>query len=90
MSDSFHSKRFNKTVWVTNHAIESMMKRRVTLDEVKRVVEEGEYLLKEPPHGWIFLNLPSRSDNLICVAVVEKESIIIKTVMIDWKLRGKE
>jgi hypothetical protein len=29
VSESFASKRFGKTVWLTNHAIESMAKRRL-------------------------------------------------------------
>jgi len=43
--------------------------------------------VNDSPHGWIFHSLPERDDNLVCVAVVEKESIIIKTVMINWVLR---
>jgi hypothetical protein len=31
MSESFHSARFGKRVWLTNHAIEAMAKRHVTL-----------------------------------------------------------
>ena len=89
MSESFYSKRFDKTIWVTNHAIESMMKRSLTLDEVKAVIEFGTYETQSAPHGWIFHNLPERDDNLVCVAVVDKEAIIIKTVMINWKLREK-
>jgi len=29
-----------------------------------------------------------RSDNLVCAAVINDESIIIKTIMINWQLRG--
>lgn len=43
MSDAFHSARFGKNVWLTNHVIESMAKRNVTLAEVKRLIEEGQY-----------------------------------------------
>ena len=39
MSESYYSQRFEKTIWITNHAIESMNKRAVTLD--KAVVELG-------------------------------------------------
>lgn len=87
MSESFNSQRFSKKVWLTNHAIESMMKRSITLDEVKTVVELGKYELSDDEHGWIFYSIPERDDNLVCVAVVEKEAIIIKTVMINWKQR---
>jgi len=40
-------------------------------------------------HGWIYYDFSNRTDNLVCVAIVDKESIIIKTVMINWQLRDK-
>ncbi len=87
MSDSFYCKRFSKKVWLTNHAIESMNKRDVTLFEVKQILENGEYQQTDTEHGWIYFDFEHRTDNLVCVAIIEKESIIIKTVMINWTLR---
>jgi hypothetical protein len=78
MSDIFDSARFGKKVWLTNHAIESMAKRNVTLAEVKRLIEEGRYHYFE-----------SRSDNLVCAAVSAEQAIIIKTLMVNWKERDK-
>ena len=54
VSESSHSKRFNKTIWLTNHAIEAMAKRHITLHEVKRLIEEGHYLVGNIPHAWIY------------------------------------
>jgi hypothetical protein len=51
MSDAFHSARFGKKVWLTNHAIESMAKRNVTLAEVKTLIEEGSYQIPAQSHG---------------------------------------
>lgn len=51
MSDAFHSARFGKKVWLTNHAIESMAKRNVTLAEVKTLIEEGSYQTPAQSHG---------------------------------------
>lgn len=87
MSESFFSDRFEKNVWLTNHAIEAMAKRRITLSEVKKVIECGEYREKEEAHGWLFYELPGRDDNLVCAAVVSREGIIIKTIMVRWALR---
>nr|VFJ47383.1 MAG: protein of unknown function (DUF4258) [Candidatus Kentron sp. FW] len=84
MSESFQSARFGKKVWLTNHAIESMAKRAITLHEIKQLVEEGEYLPKGETHGWIFYNFLERNDNLLCAAVMNRQAIIVKTVMIDW------
>jgi hypothetical protein len=89
MSDELRSARFGKSVWLTDHAIESMAKRNVTLVEVKRLIEEGEYRTKEASHGWIFHHFESRDDNLICAAVVTEQAIIVKTVMVNWQERDK-
>jgi hypothetical protein len=89
MSEAFESSRFGKKVWLTNHAIESMAKRKVTLAEVKRLIEEGQYRVKEESHGWIFHHFESRQDNLICAAVVTEQAITVKTVMVNWRERDK-
>lgn len=88
MSDVFHSQRFDKKVWLTNHAIEAMAKRSIRLAEVKTLIELGVYDIKSPPHGWIFHHFCERSDNLVCAAVIDQEAIVIKTLMINWKQRG--
>ncbi|WP_156427474.1 DUF4258 domain-containing protein [Thiohalocapsa sp. ML1] len=44
MSEGFQSNRFRKRVWLTNHAIEAMAKRRATLAEVKTLIEQGALL----------------------------------------------
>jgi hypothetical protein len=89
MSETFESQRFGKKVWLTNHAIESMVKRNVTLAEVKRLIEEGQYRAREGSHGWIFHHFESRQDNLVCAAIATEQAIIVKTVMINWKERDK-
>jgi hypothetical protein len=89
MSEAFDSLRFGKKVWLTNHAIESMAKRNVTLAEVKHLIEEGQYREKEASHGWIFHQFESRRDNLVCAAVANEQAIIVKTVMVNWKERDK-
>lgn len=89
MSETFESQRFGKKVWLTNHAIESMAKRNVTLAEVKRLIEEGQYRAKEASHGWIFHHFESRQDNLVCAAIATEQAITVKTLMINWKERDK-
>ena len=87
MSESFYSSKYKKNVWLTNHAIEAMAKRKITLPEVKTLIESGSFKSVEGSDGWIFYNFPEREDNLICAAVVNDQAIIIKTVMIRWQLR---
>lgn len=88
MSESFHSARFDKNVWLTNHPIESMAKRAITLSEVKRVVEDGVWSARDDRHSWLSLHFPERDDNLICAAVLMGDAVILKTVMIHWQLRA--
>ncbi len=87
MSESFYSGRFEKNVWLTNHAIEAMAKRKITLPEVKKLIESGDYRKKKGSHGWIYFDFPDRVDNLVCAAIVEENAIIIKTIMIQWQVR---
>jgi len=85
MSESFYSPRFAKNVWLTNHAIESMAKREITLPEVKQLIEKGEIQYKDNKHGWVYFAFTHRNDNLICAAIINEQAIIIKTIMINWQ-----
>ncbi len=87
MSESFYSEKRGKNVWLTNHAIESMAKRKITLPEVKELIELGDYREMKGEHGWIYYKFPERDDNLMCAAVVNKKAMIIKTLMIRWCAR---
>jgi hypothetical protein len=87
MSESFHSARFGKRVWLTNHAIEAMAKRRVTLIEVRTLIEQGHLMEKVQGHAWISLHFPARGDNLVCAALVVGDAVIVKTIMVDWQKR---
>ncbi|MEN8180179.1 MAG: DUF4258 domain-containing protein [Pseudomonadota bacterium] len=87
MSESFYSEKYGKNVWLTNHAIESMAKRKITLPEVKILIESGDYREKNGAHGWIYYEFHGRDDNLVCASVVNEKAIIIKTIMIRWQLR---
>lgn len=81
MSESFYSSR------LTNHAIEAMAKRSITLPEVKVLIESGELKSSEGMHSWIYFDFPERSDNLVCAAIVKDDAIIVKTIMIKWEMR---
>jgi hypothetical protein len=87
VSESFHSARFGKRVWLTNHAIEAMAKRQITLAEVRMLIEQGSLLDKGHGHAWISHHFPARGDNLVCAAVVVGDAVIVKTIMVDWQQR---
>jgi hypothetical protein len=87
VSEAFLSPRFGRRVWLTNHAIESMAKRHVTLDQAKTLIEQGTYLDKGEGHGWIYHRFEERGDNLVCAAVITGQAIIVKTIMFRWTER---
>jgi hypothetical protein len=87
MGDTFPSARFGKRVWLTNHAIEAMAKRQVTLAEVKTLIEQGTLSEKGDGHAWISHHFRGRGDNLVCAAVLVADAVIIKTIMVDWQQR---
>ena len=85
----FFSPRFGKNVWITHHARKSMQKRGIDNAILERIIEEGEIKRRSNESMWIFKNIETRSDNLICAAVVEKAALVIKTVMINWELEDE-
>ena len=86
---SLYSRRFGKEVCITRHARESMVRRAVDEATLMNVLEEGEFKLKNETHMWVFKHVDGREDNLICAAVVEETVVVIKTVMIEWKLEDE-
>ncbi len=85
MKDWF-SHRFGLRVVLTHHAKERMEHRKISEQEVRDLVEEGDIREKEDPrHLWIFQAFPGRGDNLICAAVAKENVLVIKTLMTHWQ-----
>lgn len=87
MSEVFISARFGKRVWLTDHALAAMKKRRVTLAEVEVLIEQGDFLGNGKDDGWLFHRFAGRADNLVCAAVTNRQAIVVKTIMINWRER---
>lgn len=85
----FFSKRFDKNVWVTKHARESMQRRNIDAAMLERVIEEGEIKRRDKVNLWVFAHIQGRVDNLICAAVDEQAAVVIKTVMVNWELEDE-
>ncbi len=84
---SWHSQRFAKTIHLTRHARQRMEQRGLAQSEIAALVETGTVKQKDAEHWWIFKAFIDRNDNLVCAAVVSRETIIIKTIMIHWEER---
>lgn len=82
------SKRFGKTVYITDHAKQRMTDRHVSEATIAELVETGKLKRKDERHLWLFKHYPDRSDNLVCAAAVENDALVIKTLMTHWQERS--
>ncbi|WML90677.1 DUF4258 domain-containing protein [Thiothrix lacustris] len=80
------SKRFNKPVILTHHATEQMAERQIDEKTLTDLIESGDVKYKDEQHLWIYKAYPNREDNMLCAAAIERNNLIIKTVMINWEL----
>jgi hypothetical protein len=83
------SPRFNKPIILTHHAIEQMKVRKVTEKILLDLIELGEIQYKDTEHLWIYKPYQNRKDNMLCVAAIERNNLIVKTVMINWELNDE-
>ena len=79
------SARFGKAVHLTNHAAKRMAQRGLDAELVASLIETGTVKRKDAEHWWISRAFEGRADNTICVAVISREAIIIKTLMTHWE-----
>ena len=83
------SKRFNKPVVLTYHAVEQMAERHIYEATLADLIESGDVKYKDDQHLWIYKTYSTRQDNMLCVAAIERNNLIIKTVMINWELNDE-
>ncbi len=81
-----HSARFNRPVIVTRHAAGRMADRGVSDALLLQVIDEGATRYSDPTHFWAWLDVPGRTDNLVCAVLVLESAVIVKTVMHHWEL----
>jgi hypothetical protein len=75
------SVRFNKAVVITQHAQLRMRQRAISVAEMQDVIDHGDTRFKDETHLWVFMDLPGRFDNLVCVVLVLEAVVVVKTVM---------
>lgn len=63
-----------------------MLRRDISEAVLAQVLEEGSIKRHDSAHLWVFQYVIDRADNLICAAVLEKDALIVKTVMVNWEL----
>ena len=79
-------RRFNCRVWLTRHAEMMMVERKIGEAELMDLIETGEIKYKSDTHFWLYRDFPERTDNLVCAAVQKGDALVVKTVMINWRL----
>jgi len=60
-----------------------MKERSVDEALLRDLIEKGTVKDKDAVRKWIYGAFPERVDNLVCVAVVLEEAVVVKTVMIN-------
>ncbi len=68
-------------VHVTRHARLRMADRGIDESLLLDLVETGSVRYKDDTHLWLFKHYENRDDNLLCVAAVIQNALVVKTVM---------
>ena len=63
-----------------------MIARKVTAELVLQIVDTGFVRYSDPIRLWAWLEVPERDDNLLCLALVLEDVIVVKTVMHHWEV----
>jgi len=58
-----------------------MRQRAISVAELQEVIDHGDTRFKDETHLWVYMNLSSRSDNLVCAVLVLEDAVVVKTVM---------
>jgi hypothetical protein len=79
------SQRFNRPVVLTRHALQRMTERQIDESTLLRVIDQGQTRYSDPQRLWAWMDVPGRTDNLLCAVLVLENVVIVKTVMHHWK-----
>ena len=82
-----HSTRFGFPVVLTEHARLRMAERNIDAALVLEIIDTGTLKDAGSAHYWLYKHLTNRTDNLLCVAVVVDNVVVVKTIMHHWEPR---
>jgi len=82
-----HSTRFGLPVVLTEHARLRMAERNISDALVLEIIDTGTLKNAGGAHYWLYKHLVERTDNLLCVAAVVDNVIVVKTIMHHWESR---
>lgn len=79
------STRFQMRVVLTEHAKNRMLERDLSAALILDIIDTGTQKDAGGTHYWLYKHFPQRQDNLLCVAVVIDNVLVVKTVMHYWE-----
>ena len=79
------STRFQMRVVLTEHAKNRMLERDLSAALILDIIDTGTQKDAGGRHYWLYKHFPQRQDNLLCVAVVIDNVLVVKTVMHHWE-----
>lgn len=82
-----HSTRFGLPVVLTEHARLRMAERNISDALVLEIIDTGTLKNAGGAHYWLYKHLVERTDNLLCVAAVVDNVVVVKTIMHHWESR---
>lgn len=82
-----HSTRFGLPVVLTEHARLRMAERNISDALVLEIIDTGTLKNAGNAHYWLYKHLVERTDNLLCVAAVVDNVVVVKTIMHHWESR---
>ena len=80
-----HSNRFGLPLVLTEHARLRMEERGIDAALILDIIESGTLKEAGGLHYWFFKYFPDRADNLLCVAAVIDNVVVVKTIMHHWE-----
>lgn len=80
------SQRFRLPVVITAHARERMVIRNMDEALLLDIIDTGVDKDAGAGHHWVYKHFAERQDNLLCVAAVIEDVLVVKTVMHHWEI----
>jgi hypothetical protein len=80
-----HSERFHLPIVLTEHAKSRMQERGVSEAIIVEIIDTGTLKDAGSGHYRLYKHIDARNDNLLCVAAVIDNVVVVKTIMHHWE-----
>ena len=82
---TLHSARFGLPIVLTEHAKLRMAERQIDEALIANIIDTGTLKDAGRSHYWLYKHFDDRNDNLLCVAAVIDNAVVVKTIMHHWE-----